>query len=67
MYFTQVPQRHILGHNHVQQRSGIRQKRIARNDEMVIIPLLKSLEAMLNEPSILYQVHIQWENRAQSK
>ncbi|XP_028416938.1 uncharacterized protein LOC114541149 [Dendronephthya gigantea] len=50
------PERYILGHNHVQVRSGVHRKRSAKFDEMVIIPLLKSLEAMLNEPSILYEI-----------
>ncbi|KAK3737424.1 hypothetical protein QZH41_016899, partial [Actinostola sp. cb2023] len=57
------PQCYTLGRNYVQQRTGVRLKRKAYQDEMVIVPMLKNIEQMLNNPSVLFEVEHPHHNR----
>lgn len=38
--------------------SGIRQRHILKEDEMMYVPLLDSLQLMLNKPSIVHEVRL---------
>ena len=46
----------MLGHCHGHRQKGAKRRRVQRNDEVIDIPLLESLEQWLNNPSILQQV-----------
>ena len=47
-----------VGHSTVKRRCGTRYKEIIKDDEIVYIPVLESLEQMLNVDLILKEVNI---------
>ena len=56
MFFLKEPKQSVLGITHVQKRIGVGRRTVPKQDEVIEIPLLKSLEQMLQDPAILDQV-----------
>lgn len=56
LFHPKEPRRVRLGHRTMQRRSGIRYKEVLKDDEAMYIPLLQSLEQLLNKDSILQEV-----------
>ena len=54
--FIQEPKRITVGHSSVKRRSGTKYKEKLKDDEIVYIPVLQSLEQMLNIDSVLQEV-----------
>jgi hypothetical protein len=52
------PRRITLGHSSVKRRSGTSYKEVLKDDEIMYIPILESLEQMLNNDSILKEVNL---------
>ncbi|XP_046849836.1 uncharacterized protein LOC124443385 [Xenia sp. Carnegie-2017] len=50
------PKQNVLRITHVQQRIGVGRRTVPKQDEVIEISLLKSLEQMLQDPAILHQV-----------
>lgn len=56
LFFLKEPKQRVLGITHVQKRIGVGRRTVPKQDEVIEIPLLKSLEQMLQDPAILDQV-----------
>lgn len=56
LFYSKEPRRVRLGHRTIQRRAGVRFKEVLKDDEAMYIPLLQSLEQLLNKDSILQQV-----------
>ena len=58
VFLRQEPERRVLGTTHGPRQRGVGRKTVRKPDEVVEVPLLKSLQQMLNDPAILKQVYI---------
>ncbi|KAK3721414.1 hypothetical protein QZH41_008022 [Actinostola sp. cb2023] len=50
------PVRRVLGLTHGHRRNGVKRRAFAKPDEVIEIPFLESIEQMLNDRSILYEI-----------
>jgi hypothetical protein len=55
-YKLKEPRRILLGHVSKRRRIGTSYNEVLVNEEFAYVPLLQSLEQMLNQPTVLNQV-----------
>ena len=59
IYTLEEPTRVLLGERHVWKESGAKQRCISKEDDMFYIPVLKTLQVLLSNETVLSEVRVQ--------